>query len=608
MNHYLKLFSFASFIAFCIAACTNTTTNGDEVLQKNAQAFLDSFSTQYLKVYTKYSEAQWASNTKIVEGDSTNAIAEQKAGKEYSDFAGSNNIVDKVQSFLKEKEKLTPLQVKQLEAILYQAGNYTQKAADAVKERIKAETDQTAKLYGFNYTIDGKPVTTNNIDSILRVETNVAKRLKAWNTSKEVGKNLKTGLVHLRDLRNKVVQSLGYHDFFTYQVSEYGMSSDEMINLCKQINRELHPLFRELHTYARYELAKKYNQSNVPDYLPVHWVPNRWSQDWSSMVEVKGINLDSILSKKSAEWIVQEGEAFYKSLGYPALPQTFWQRSSLYPLPEGTNYKKNNHASAWHMDRQHDVRSLMSVEPNTEWFETVHHELGHIYYYINYTNDSVPPILRRGANRAFHEAMGSMIGMAAMQKPFLQGKGLLAADAKSDDTQKLLQEALNYIVFIPFATGTMTEFERDLYENNLPADQFNKRWWELAKKYQGIEPPSPRGEEYCDAATKTHINDDAAQYYDYALSYVILFQLHDYIAKNILKQDPHATNYFGNKDVGNFLASIMRKGATQDWRKVLKDATGQEISAKAMVDYFAPLTDYLKEVNKGRKYTLEENF
>ena len=603
----MKLFSFIFLTTILIEACTNNVSTDDGAIQKNAQAFLDSFHAEYLKVYTVYNEAQWASNTKIIEGDTTNALAEQKAGQAFGDFAGSNIVVDKVQTFLKEKDKVTPLQVKQLEAILYGAGNYTQKAAEAVKQRIKAETDQTAKLYGFNYTIDGKPVTTNNIDSILRVEKDVAKRLKAWTASKEVGKNLKEGLVHLRDLRNKVVQSLGYHDFFTYQVSEYGMTSDEMMDLCKQINRELYPLFRELHTYARYELAKKYNQATVPDYLPAHWGPNRWSQDWSSMVEVEGINLDSILSKKSAEWVVQEGEAFYKSLGYPALPQTFWQKSSLYPLPPGTNYLKNNHASAWHIDLQQDVRSLMSVEPNTEWFETVHHELGHVYYYINYTNDSVPPILRGGANRAFHEAMGSMIGMAAMQKPFLQGKGLLAQDSKSNDTQKLLQEALNYIVFIPFATGTMAEFEHDLYRNNLSPDQFNKRWWELAKKYQGIEPPAARGEEYCDAATKTHINDDAAQYYDYALSYVILFQMHVYIATKILKQDPHATNYFGNKEVGNFLAGIMRKGATEDWRKVLKDATGQEISAQAMVHYFEPLTTYLKEINKGRKYTLPEN-
>ena len=90
--------------------------------------------------------------------------------------------------------------------------------------------------------------------------------------------------------------------------------------------------------------------------------------------------------------------------------------------------------------------------------------------------------------------------------------------------------------------------------------------------------------------------NNSDQYYDYALFYVILFQLHDYIAKNILKQDPHGTNYFGNKEVGKFLAGIMRKGATEDWRKVLKDATEQEISAKAMVAYFQPLTDYLKQV------------
>jgi len=119
-------------------------------------------------------------------------------------------------------------------------------------------------------------------------------------------------------------------------------------------------------------------------------------------------------------------------------------------------------------------------------------------------------------------------------------------------------------------------------------------------------PPSPRSEDYCDAATKTHINDDPGQYYDYALSYVILFQLHDHIAKNILKQDPHATNYYGNKQVGDFLKKIMSPGASRDWRKVLKDAVGEDISAKAMVSYFEPLMKYLREVNKGRKYTLPE--
>jgi peptidyl-dipeptidase A len=199
-----------------------------------------------------------------------------------------------------------------------------------------------------------------------------------------------------------------------------------------------------------------------------------------------------------------------------------------------------------------------------------------------------------------------MMGLAAMQTPFLAGRGLVSKDAKVDPTQELLKEALDWAVFIPFSAGTMPHFESDLYDNRLPKDQFNKRWWELARQYQGIVPPSARGEEYCDACTKTHINDDAGQYYDYALSYVILFQLHDHIARKILHQDPHATNYYGNKQVGDFLRSIMSAGSSQDWRVLMKEKTGEEISAKAMVRYFDPLITYLKKVNEGRRYTLPE--
>src|SRR5690606_2731930 len=220
------------------------------------------------------------------------------------------------------------------------------------------------------------------------------------------------------------------------------------------------------------------------------------------------LNLDSVLKTKSAEWIVREAEKLYTSLDFDTLPAIFWQKSSLYPYPADSAVKKNNHASAWHMDLDKDVRSLMSVEPNAEWYETVNHELGHIYYYMAYSNPEVPVLLRAGANRAYHEAVGTMMGMAAMQKPYLVGRGLIPADAQTDCIQSLLKEALNAVVFIYFSSGTMSHFEKELYADQLPKDQFNKRWWELSKKYQGMVPPAERGEEYCDAATKTHINDD----------------------------------------------------------------------------------------------------
>lgn len=559
--------------------------------QQEAQAFLDGYTKEYVRLYTQSSEAQWKANTVILEGDTTNMVAAQHADEAMAAFTGSKENIEQARKFLKDKKALTPIQQKQLEVILYAAANNPQTVADLVKERIKAENEQTQQLYGFQYTLNGKKVSTNDLDDILKNETNLDKRLAAWQSSKEVGPTLKNGLVNLRRLRNQTVQALGYNDYFSYQVSDYGLKTPEMMDLMEGLMRDLWPLYRELHTWMRYEMASRYQQP-VPDMLPAQWLPNRWGQDWSPAVTVKGINLDSILHPKGAEWVVREGEKLYTSLGFPGLPPTFWEKSSLYPYPNDSSVKKNNHASAWHMDLQHDVRSLMSVEPNAEWFETANHELGHIYYYISYTNDSVPPLLRQGANRAYHEAVGSMMGMAAMQKPYLVGRGLIAPNVQTDEVQSLLKEALNSVVFIFFSSGTMSHFEKELYADNLSPDQFNKRWWELALKYQGMVPPAARGEQYCDAATKTHINDDPAQYYDYALSYAILYQLHNHIAKNILHQDPRATNYYGNKEIGKFLSGILSQGATKDWRLVLKETTGDELNAKAMLDYFQSLVSW----------------
>lgn len=571
----------------------------------DAQKFIDQYTARWLELRYAYSQASWNSNTRIVAGDDTNSKAENAALEKLTAFTGSKENIEQATAFLKQKAKLTPLQVKQLTRILYLAAEYPETVKDLVKERIAAETAQTEKLYGFDFKIDGKSVTPNQVDEILRTSNDPLERRKAWLASKEVGKSLKDGLANLQRLRNATVRPLGYSSYVNYQISEYGMTGQEMLQLLDKFNRELRPLYRELHTFARYELAKRYNQP-VPDQIPADWLPNRWGQDWSSMVNVEGLNIDEALKSKTPEWIVKQAEEFYISLGFPKLPQTFWEKSSLYPVAANSPYKKNTHASAWHLDLQNDVRSLMSVESNADWYETAHHELGHIYYYISYTNPDVPPLLREGANRAYHEAFGTMIGLAAMQKPFLEGRGLAPKDAKVDQMQELLREALNYVVFTPFSAGTMSRFEYDLYENNLPKDQYNKRWWELALKYQGIVPPVERTEEYCDACTKTHINDDAAQYYDYAIANVLLFQMHDHIARKILKQDPHATNYYGSKQVGDFLRTIMSTGSSRDWRIMLKQMTGEDLSAKAMLRYFEPLMAYLKKVNAGRKYTLPE--
>lgn len=593
--------------AFALSLIAFTVLSGPASAQSDpaeVQQFIDSYTARYLDLYKVSAEADWASNTLIIEGVDTIDNVTKLAAEAMSKHTGSVEVIEKVKGYLANRQGLSPLQIKQLETMLYAAANNPQTEADLVKERIAAENKQNSDLFGFTFRIDGQEVTPNEIDKVLKESTLPRERLQAWKASKEVGRVLKDGLANLVSLRNRTVTPLGYQDYFAYQVADYGMTTEQMVALNDQFVREIWPLYRELHTWARYELAAKYGVAEVPDLIPAHWLPDRWGQDWNDIIEVEGLDFDAALKAKGPEWLVKQAERFYVSLGFDPLPETFYTRSSLYPVARDAGYKKNTHASAWHMDLQNDVRSLMSVEPDKRWYETTHHELGHIYYYMSYTNPEVPPLLRSGANRAFHEGVGSLLGMASMQKPFLEGVGLIPAGVETDDTRALLKEALAQVVFLPWSAGTMTHFERDLYATKLSKDEYNKRWWDYVARYQGIAPPETRGEEFCDAATKTHINNDAAQYYDYALSYIILHQLHAHIANNILGQDPRSTNYFGNQEVGAFLDGILKQGAARDWRAVMKESLGQEISAKPMLDYYQPLLGWLKEQNKGRKYTL----
>lgn len=574
-------------------------------VQREAAAFLEAYTRTFQELYYESSLASWALNTRIVEGDTTNAARYRRAREAQAAFEGSVENIERVTELLVRRDQLTPLQTAQLAAIAYGAAQYPGTVPELVAERIAAEAEQVESLFGFEFRLNGRPITPNEIDELLRASEDLEERRAVWEASKEVGPALREGIVRLQRLRNGTVQALGYPDYFTYQVSEYGMPPAEMLELTETLVRQLRPLYRELHTWVRYELAARYGRP-VPDLIPAHWLPNRWAQDWSALVSVEGLDPGAALREQTPEWIVERGEQFYLSLGFEPLPGSFWENSSLYPLPPDAPYKKNTHASAWHLDRADDIRSLMSVEPNTEWWSTTLHELGHIYYYMTYSTPEVPLLLRRGANRGYHEAIGSLMGLASLQRPFLVGQGLVPADAQVDAMAQLLKEALDHVISIPWAAGTMTRFEAALYMDPLPAEQFNQRWWELVERYQGVAPPEPRGEEYADALSKTHISNDAAQYYDYAISRALLFQMHDHIARNILQQDPHETNYWGSAAVGDFLREVMAPGMSRPWPEVLMETTGRELDAQAMVEYFQPLYDWLVEQNDGRRHTLPQ--
>ena len=573
--------------------------------QKPVEDFLTMYNSLYQRLYTVNSEAYWAAGTDVSEMHTGERIGADKA---LSAFQGSIYILDRSRNFLKAKDQMKPLDVRQIEKILYYGAHAPGTIPDVVSARIAAEAKQSATLDGFVFCEQKegdkclKPITTNQIDDILKDSRDLAQRKKIWGVSKESGIALKPGLIELQKLRNRIAKETGFTSYFALEVSDYGMTVPEMMALNQKLVADLKPLYQQLHTWTKHQLAARYKQP-VPKMIPAHWLGNRWSQEWPAIVE--GVDLDPLFKDKTKEWVIQQAEKFYTSMGMPELPKSFWEKSDLYDLPPGSKRKKNTHASAWHIDLDKDVRSLMSVKPDFNWFGTTHHELGHIYYYLAYSSPDVPLTLREGANRAFHEGVGDLIKIAASQESYLREIGLLPADQKIDQTKWLLNQALDEVIFIPWSAGVMTGWEHDFYEKSLSPDEYNKRWWEYVGKYQGVSPPESRGEKFCDPATKTHINDDPAQYYDYALAAAIKYQLHDHISRKILKQDPNNANYYGNKEVGKFLWDILKLGQTQDWREVLKEKTGEELSTRAMLEYFKPLMAYLEKENQGHPVSWE---
>lgn len=564
----------------------------------NVDEFLKAYNEIDQRLYTVSRNAEWRAATNLTDQNTGERMGAELA---HAAFHGSQWVIGNSRRLLDLKTGVTDLQFRQLDKILLDAAEYPGTAPGIVRARVEAEARWTTALNSFNFCLEqkgdrcAKTVDSNAIDDVLLHSKSLKERRRYWEISRQPGVVLKPGLVELRDLRNRAAQALGYTSYFHLQVADYGMSIKEMLLLTERMVRDTEPLYDQLHLWARRKLAERYGES-VPTQIPAHWLGDRWGQAWPGLTDAA--DLDAAFRSKPADWIVKQAERLYASMGMPELPASFWEKSDLYPLQQASPRKKSERSGAWHIDRDRDVRCLMNVVPSFHWFQLAHHELGHVYYELAYSNPNVPMVLRSGANRAFSEAIGDLIAAAAQRDPYLRQIGVLPADRKTDRTQELLAEALDGgIVFIPWSAGVVTRFEHELYEEKLPPEKFNQRWWELVHQYQRISPPAPRGDELCDGCAKTHVIDDPAQYYDYALAVLIRYQLHDYIARKILKQDPWSCSYYGNKEVGRWLWDLMSLGATRDWRQVLKEKTGEDLSSRAMLEYYRPLAEYLAKEN-----------
>ena len=454
---------------------------------------------------------------------------------------------------------------------------------------------------------DGKQkcLSLGDLSRILANSTNPDELLEAWIGWHKISPPMRQRYARFVELSNKGARELGFKDTGAMWRSSYDMTPEEFSRELDRLWEQVKPFYVSLHAYVRAQLIKKYGKiADRPDGLiPAQLLGNMWSQEWGNIYPLvapgnadKGYDLTQLLKdrKVDAQGMVHYGENFFKSLGFDPLPKTLWERS-LFLKPADRDVVC--HASAWDIDNQDDVRLKMCIEITDEDFVTIHHELGHNFYQRAYKSRST--LFQDSANDGFHEAVGDTIALSVTPE-YLKEVGLLQAiPPESADTGYLLKMALDKIAFLPFGL-LIDQWRWKVFSGEVTPENYNKVWWELRAKYQGIAPPVGRSEADFDPGAKYHVAANVP-YTRYFLARILQFQFHRALCQAAGIQGPlHRCSIYGNKAAGERLNKMLSLGKSQPWPDALESISGQRaIDATAILDYFAPLKKWLDEQNRA---------
>ena len=405
------------------------------------------------------------------------------------------------------------------------------------------------------------------------------------------------------ELANKGAREMGFADVGALWRSNYDMTPEQFSAELDRLWLQMRPLYLSLHAYVRSQLVKKYGAQAIPadGPIPAHLLGNIWAQDWTNIYDLldvpgksAGVDLTPILQQEKIDELemVRYGERFFTSLGFEPLPKTFWERS-LFKKPHDRDVVC--HASAWDIDNQEDVRLKTCIQVRDEDFRMIHHELGHNFYQLAYRHQ--PYLFQGSANDGFHEAVGDTIALSITPE-YLQKVGLLDQPPSAEaDLGLLMHKALEKIAFLPFSL-VIDQWRWRVFNGEVSPSEYNKAWWELRMKYQGVAAPAPRTESDFDPGAKYHVPANAP-YMRYFLADILQFQFHRGLGRAIGYSGPlNRCSIYGSKVAGERLNKMLEMGASRPWPEALYILTGErQMDATAMLDYFAPLKQWLDEQN-----------
>lgn len=611
MKSTFKLTAAAIIVASSLSACNGDSAikatakpdsdAGQTLTPQDAEKFLVATEQELVQLNLEGSRAAWINANFITEDTSAlAAAADQKSTEAGVKFAMQAAKFDAVAVNVDQRRKLNILK----QSLVMPAPQDSAKSAELAK--IGSELNS---MYGKgHYTAkSGETLSLGQMTATMATSRDYDELLEMWQGWRTISPDMKPLYIRQTELGNEGAQGLGYADLGAMWRSNYDMPADKFAKELDRLWGQVKPLYDDLHCYVRTELGKTYGEDKVPQDqpIPAHLLGNMWAQSWGNIYDVvapenadPGYDVTQQLANNNYDEIkmVKGAESFFTSLGFDALPETFWQRS-LFTKPADRDVVC--HASAWDLDAKDDIRIKMCIQKTGEDFSVIHHELGHNFYQRAYQNQ--PFYYQNSANDGFHEAIGDTIALSVTPK-YLKEIGLIdTIPDESKDIGLLMKMALDKVAFIPF--GLMVDQWRwKVYSGEITPENYNSAWWELREKYQGVTAPIERDANAFDPGAKYHV-PGGVPYSRYFLAHIQQFEFHRALCEISGNTDPiHRCSIYNNKDAGTALNTVLEMGSSKPWQEAYKVLTGSEqMDATAILDYFAPLHTWLKDRNQGKQ-------
>ena len=596
---FRKTFLTVSLVALILSPAQSQSTP----TIAEAQAFMSNAEAELLKLNVMAQRAEWVAETYItVDTEILTAAANEQLIKRTTELVNEGKRFQSLDLPPEWKRKF----------LLMKLSLTLPAPTDAkLREELTQISSSLGADYGKGkYCPGGQSEKCLGIDDLEEEMAKVRdpKRLaEMWAGWHKVGAPMRERYARFAELSNQGARQLGFADTGALWRSNYDMTPEQFSADLERLWKQVEPLYVELHAYVRRKLAAKYAAAaeRSDGLIPAQLLGNMWAQEWGNIYDLVAppaapatYDIGQILQSrhKNAKEIVQYGEGFFQSLGFAALPETFWERSQ---LTRPADRDVVCHASAWDIDNKEDVRLKVCLHGTTDDFVTVHHELGHVYYYRAYEN--LPYLFQNGANDGFHEAIGDSIALSITPEYLTKIGFLDHPPPAAADLPLLLHRALDSIAFLPFGL-LIDRWRWEVFSGEVKPANYEKAWWELREKYQGVAPPVDRSASDFDPGAKYHIPSNTP-YARYFLARVYQFQFYRAMCRASGYTGPlNRCSFYGSQAAGDKLHAMLALGQSKPWPEALKAMTGEDrADASAIIEYFQPLIDWLKQQNRGEK-------